>query len=319
MGEYRKAPKQSMAKIDISIITVTYNSQNEIKQWVEAVEKTVTKYSYELIISDNSPDDETEKVVSNLKEKHPEIVYIKNRENLGFSKGNNVAVKKSRGEYVLFLNPDVEVEEGTIDGAISYLKENPDVGTATPAVFLPNGKLDDSCHRGFPTPWNSFTHFSGLARTFPKSKLFAGYNMTYLNFSNPHEIDSLAGSFLPISRKLGEELKWWDEDFFFYGDDLDFCYRIKKHGLKIMFLPEYKALHHKGLSSGIKKHSENRSSANLDTKIWATNQRFEAMKIFYNKHYKKKYPGFITWLVVTAINLKHKSSLKSLERSNSQD
>lgn len=302
-----------MKNIDLSIITVAYNSQNEITQWVNSIEKTVKKYSYEIIISDNSPNRETEKVVKRLQEKHLNITYIYNDANLGFSKGNNVGVKKSHGEYVLFLNPDMVVEEGTIDGMVSFLKETPDAGSATPAVFLPNGKLDDSCHRGFPTPWNSFTYFSGLSKSFPKSKLFAGYNMTYLDFSQTHEIDSLAGSFLLVSRELGEKLHWWDEDYFFYGDDIDFCYRIKKHGYKIYFVPEYKALHYKGLSSGIKEASKERTQATLDTKIWATNQRFSAMEIFYNKHYKKKYPWIVTKVVILAINVKRYNTLKTLE------
>lgn len=302
-----------MKNTDLSIITVAFNSEREIPQWVEAIEKTVKKYSFELIISDNSPTRDTEKVVHKLQEKHLNITYIYNDENLGFSKGNNVAVKKSHGEYVLFLNPDMVVEEGTIDGMVSFLKEHEDAGTATPAVFLPNGKLDDSCHRGFPTPWNSFTYFSGLSKMFPKLKLFSGYNMTYLDFSKTHEIDSLAGSFLLISRALGNKLNWWDEDYFFYGEDIDFCYRIKKHGLRIYFVPEYKALHYKGLSSGIKEASKERTQATLDTKIWATNQRFKAMEIFYKKHYKKKYPWVVNQAVLIAINLKKQITLRRIE------
>ncbi|MFI5265488.1 MAG: glycosyltransferase family 2 protein, partial [Candidatus Levyibacteriota bacterium] len=106
----------------------------------------------------------------------------------------------------------------------------------------------------------------------------------------------------------------WDEDYFFYGEDIDFCYRIKKMGLKIFFVPEYKAIHHKGLSSGIKKVSAEASKATLDTKIWATNHRFKAMEIFYNKHYKKKYPWIITKAVLLAIKLKHAMTLKNLQK-----
>lgn len=303
-----------MKHIDISIVTVAFKSQNEITQWVEAIEKTVSKFSYEIIISDNSPDDETEKVVARLQKTRPHLLYKNNHANLGFSAGNNVGVKMSHGGHVLFLNPDMVVEEGTIDGMLEFMKEHEDAGSATPAVFLPDGRLDDSCHRGFPTPWNSFTYFSGLAKMFPKSKLFAGYNMTYLNLDATHEIDALAGSFLLVSRKLGEELKWWDEDYFFYGEDIDFCYRIKKKGLAIYFVPTYKAIHYKGMSSGIKKVSKDASQATLDTKIWATNQRFSAMEIFYKKHYKKKYPWIINELVFIAIKLKRTMTLRSLKK-----
>ncbi|HMS22657.1 MAG TPA: glycosyltransferase family 2 protein [Candidatus Levybacteria bacterium] len=302
-----------MKTVDLSIITVAFNSQNEIKKWVESIEKTVSKYSYEMIISDNSPNSETEKVVLELQKKHPELIYIHNHGNLGFSKGNNVAIKKAKGKYFLFLNPDMEVGEGTIDGALSFLVEHNDAGSATPAVYLPNNKLDDSCHRGFPTPWNSFTYFSGLSRKFPRIKLFAGYNMTYLDLTKVHTIDALAGSFLIISRDLGEKLKWWDEDYFFYGEDIDFCYRIQKAGYKIYYLPEYKAIHYKGMSSGIKDVSKEVSKATIETRIWATNQRFKAMEIFYKKHYKKKYPWLVNTLVSVAIKTKHKMALKNLQ------
>lgn len=301
-----------MNKVDLSIITVAFKSQDQIKKWVESIAETVMDNSFEMIISDNSPDHETEKVVKDLQKKYKNLIYIFNDANLGFSAGNNVGIKKSSGEYVLFLNPDVIVTKECIDGMIAYLKVHPDVGTATPAVFLPNGKLDDSCHRGFPTPWRAFCHFSGLAKRFPRSKLLAGYNMTYLNLKKTHGIDALAGSFLPISRKLGEELKWWDEDYFFYGEDIDFCYRIKQKGYEIMYVPEYKALHHKGMSSGIKEVSQEQSKATLETKIWATNHRFKAMEIFYGKHYQKKYPWFMTKAVLFAIKFKKTQTLKSL-------
>ncbi len=299
---------------DLSVVTVTFNSQDEISIWVESLSNTIKKHSFEMIVSDNSLNYETEKVVRDLQKKHKNLFYVRNNANLGFSKGNNVGVQKSKGEYLLFLNPDVVVEEKTVDGIVDFLKNHKEAGTATPAVFLPNGKLDDSCHRGFPTPWRSFCYFSKLSKIFPKNKLFAGYNLTYLDFSKTHEIDSLAGSFLLISRQLGERLHWWDEDYFFYGEDIDFCYRIKKLGLKIYFVPEYKALHHKGMSSGIKEVSKEVSRATVETKIWATNHRFNAMEIFYKKHYKHTYPNFINSAVLFAIKLKRIMALHSISK-----
>lgn len=304
-----------MAKqLDLSIITVAFNSENEIGKWVESLVGTIKKNSFEMIISDNSLNNETQNVVKNLEKKYKNLIYIHNGKNIGFSAGNNAGVKKSNGEYVLFLNPDVIVEEGTVDGMIEFIKEHADCGAATPAVYLPNGKLDDSCHRGFPTPWNSFSYFSGLSKMFPKSKLFAGYSMTYLDLDRTHEIDSLAGSFFLISRKLGESLKWWDNDYFFYGEDIDFCFRIKKAGYSIYFVPSFKALHHKGMSSGIKEISKDISKASIETKIWATNQRFAAMEIFYKKHYLKKYPKIINYAVLLAIHMKRKLTIKEITK-----
>lgn len=295
-----------MKEKDISIIIVAFNSQDTIEPCIDAVEKTVKKHSFEIIVSDNSENDETENVVSKVFEKNEKVIYIRNKENLGFSKGNNVVIKKAKGKYVLFLNPDTVVYEKTIDGMLDFMENNNDCGASTCFVELPSGKLDDSSHRGFPTPWRAFAYFSGLSKVFPKSKLFGGYNLSYLNTRQTHEIESLAGSFMMVPYEIGEKVGWWDEDFFFYGEDLDFCFRIKKAGYKIYFVPEFRALHYKGISSGIKSVSKDLTKASVETKRWATNHRFSAMEIFYNKHYKKKYPKIITSLVLTGIKLKRK-------------
>ena len=104
--------------------------------------------------------------------------------------------------------------------------------------------------------------------------------------------------------KIGEKLGWWDEDYFFYGEDIDFCYRIKKAGFKIYFVHEFKALHMKGISSGIKKVSQNVTKASKETKKLAQYHRFKAMEIFYNKHYKELYPAYVNSLVMLGIKLR---------------
>ena len=300
-----------MKEVDVSVIVVTFNSEDTIENCIKAVEDTVRRHAFEIIVSDNSENLETEKVVSNILDKN--ISYIHNNENLGFSKGNNVAVKKAKGKYVLFLNPDTVVYEKTIDGMLDFMDEHPEIGASTCFVELPNGKLDDSSHRGFPTPWGAFSHFSGLSKAFPKSKMFGGYNLSYLNTSKTHEIEALAGSFMLVPFTIGEKLGWWDEDYFFYGEDIDFCYRIKKAGYKIYFVPEFKALHYKGISSGIKSVSKDLTKASVETKRWATNHRFNAMEIFYNKHYKKKYSAILTGMVLLGIKLKKQLALRNIK------
>ena len=280
---------------DLAVIIVAFNSEDTIVGCVNSVLDTVKNHSVEIIISDNSRNTKTQEVVKlTFGDK---VIYHYNKENYGFSKGNNIGIKKANAKYVLFLNPDTKVYEGTIDGMIDFLKEHPDCGAATCFMELPNGQLDDASHRGFPTPFNSFSHFSGLSKVFPKNKLFGGYNLTYLDTSKVHEIDSLAGSFMIMPFSVGEKLEWWDEDFFFYGEDIDFCFRIKLAGYKIYFVPKFRALHMKGISSGIKKVSKDLTKASVETKRFATHHRFRAMEIFYDKHYKNKYPSFVNLLV----------------------
>ncbi len=290
-----------MKKIDVSVIVVAYNSKDTIVGCVNSVLDSVKSHSFEIIISDNSQNLDTEKVVEEKFGKNENVIFIHNSQNLGFSKGNNVGVKKAQGNYVLFLNPDTKVYEHTIDGMIEFMREHPECGASTCVVKLPNGELDDSSHRGFPTPWRSLSYFSGLSKIFPKSRLFGGYNLSYLDTTKTHEIESLAGSFMLMPYAVGEKLGWWDEDYFFYGEDIDFCYRLIKAGYKIYFVAEYEALHMKGISSGIKKVSKNVTKASDATKKFATYHRFRAMEIFYDKHYKNKYPQIMNILVKVGI------------------
>lgn len=240
------------------------------------------------------------------------LKIIQNRENVGYSKANNIGIKEAKGKYILFLNPDTLVNKDAIEKTVEFLNSHKEVGIATCRVYLPDGNLDDASHRGFPTPWNAFSYFSGLSQIFPKSKLFAGYTLSYLNLLKTHEIDACAGAFMMVRREAGEQIGWWDEDFFWYGEDLDFCFRVKQKGWKIYFIPDVSILHYKGVSGGIKSHSREISTATKETRTRATHARFEAMRIFYKKHYINKYPPILTGLIMKAIDFKLWFSLKRL-------
>jgi hypothetical protein len=288
--------------IELSIVIVSYNTKDVLKECLESIYKTAKNLSFEVIVVDNASKDETEKEIAKLE--YPGFKFIQNKENLGFSKANNIGVKETSGRYVLFLNPDVVVHSQTLEGMVYFMDEEREVGAATCKVILKNGRIDDASHRGFPTPWNSFTHFSGLAKLFGKIEHFGGYNLKHLDLSQTHEIDALAGAFMLVRREAGEEVGWWDEDYFFYGEDLDFCYMLQQKGWKIYYVPEFTALHYKGVSGGLKKVSKDITTADSETKKRATKARFEAMRIFYKKHYESKYPWFISRLVYLGISLK---------------
>lgn len=291
-------------KKKLTIIIVTFNSEDTITGCLTSILETTKKTDYQVIISDNSPGNGTSEIIKEKFGDEKRILYFKNEKNLGFSIGNNRAIKKADSDYILFLNPDTKVYEGTIDGMMDFVTDHKGCGVATCFIELPNGTLDDSSHRGFPTPLRSFAHFSGLSKAFRKSKKLGGYNLTFMDMTKPHEIDSAAGSFMLVPRKVGDEIGWWDEDFFFYGEDIDFCYRVKEKGYQVWFVPEFKALHMKGISSGIKDISKGISRATKETKKLANFHRFRSMEIFYDKHYKNKYPKAVTVLVKTGIKFK---------------
>lgn len=293
-----------MKKKELSIIIVAFNSQDTIAGCLNSVIETVKATDFQIIISDNSENNDTGKIVKEKFGNDKRVIYLKNDKNYGFSKGNNIALKNSDAEFVLFLNPDTKIYDLTIDGMMEFIKKTPGCGVATCFIELPDGRLDDSSHRGFPTPIRSFAHFSGLSKIFKRNKILGGYNLSFLDISKAHEIESAAGSFMLVPKSVGDEISWWDEDYFFYGEDLDFCYRVKEKGYSVWFVPEFKALHMKGISSGIKKISKESTKASSSTKKLATYHRFRAMEIFYDKHYKSKYPKAVNFLVKLGIKLK---------------
>lgn len=295
--------RMQLRMIDLSIIIVNYNTKVFLRNLLDSIEKSISKrITYEVIVVDNASTDGLPAETLNFK-------LIRNKENLGFSKANNQGVKISeKSRYLLFLNPDTLMQKNTVEEMIKFMDAHRDAGAATCNLVMPNGEIDDASHRGFPTPWNSFSYFSGLAKIFPKSKLFNGYNLGWLDFGKVHEIDACAGAFMLVRREAGEAIGWWDEDYFFYGEDLDFCYMLKQKGWKIYFVPQVWILHYKGVAGGIKKMSQNISTADLETKKRATKARFNAMRIFYKKHYEKVYPKWLTWLIFAGISIKEKSS-----------
>jgi hypothetical protein len=294
--------------MDLSIIIVSYNTKEFLKGCIESIYKTTKNIKFEIIVVDNDSSDGTDELISNLKFKISNFHFIQNGANLGFSKANNIGVKKASGRYLLFLNPDIVVHEKTLEGMVKFMDEHESVGAATCKLVMPNGQIDDASHRGFPTPWNSFSHFSGLSKLFGKTRLFGGYNLGFKDFSKTHEIDALAGAFMLVRRKAGEDANWWDEDYFFYGEDIEFCYILKQAGWKIYYVPEYSTLHYKGVSHGLKKVSKDITTASKETKQRTTKARFNAMRLFYKKHYEGKYPWILTRLVYLGISLKQKIS-----------
>ncbi len=292
-----------MSKVDLSIIIVSYNTRDFTIKCIESVVKSIHKISYEIIVVDNASSDDSVEALEGLKIDDERLKIIANPENFGFSKANNIGVGKSSGRMVLFLNSDTLVYEKTLDGMVEFMDKNPEVGASTCFVRMPNGKLDDAAHRGFPTPARALSHFSGLSKLL-KFEPFSGYNLKHLKHDSAHEIEALAGAFMMVRREAGEQVKWWDEDYFFYGEDIDFCYKLAQKDWKIYFVPEFEILHYKGVSGGIKKDSSHLTQATIETKKRAQKARHDAMRIFYRKHYEKRYPKILTKLVFAGIGLR---------------
>ena len=274
----------------LSIVILNYNSGNFLTECLRSLEKGV---NLDIWIVDNGSTDES---ISLARKNFPGIHYILGKENLGFSKGNNLALRKIRNEYILMLNPDTEVFPDTLNYMTAFMQNNQDVGAATCKVELSNGKLDPASHRGFPTPLASFLYY------FLKNDSL--YHLSSRDMRKDHEVDAISGSFFLTRKSVLDKVGLFDEDYFMYAEDLDLCFRIKKAGYKIMYIPAVKIIHHKGVASGLKSHSQKITTATYDSRLKAFNAFYETMKIFYKKNLEKSYPFFINWLVYLAIDLK---------------
>jgi len=289
-------------KPDLSIIILNYNTRDLLRDCLRSVLKSKkNSFAYEIIVVDNASVDGS---VEMIKREFPQVKIIQSKENLGFAGGNNLALKKAQGKYILFLNSDTQVKPDAFQKMISFMDSDPKIGAATAKTILVSGGMDPDCHRGFPTPWASICYFLGLEKLFPKSKIFGQYHQFYLDLNKIHEIDAGFGTFMFIRRQALTEVGSWDENYFFYGEDLDLFYRIKKAGWKVMFYPEPLLIHHKGASSGLRKESKKISQANQQTRIKTAKASIQAMEIFYKKFYQDKYPHWLTWVVILGIRIK---------------
>ncbi len=279
--------------VELSLVMVSFNNEKQILPCLDSLyqfnKDAFSTGAWEVILLDNHSVDNTTSIVKQKLSSYPNLTLIEGEKNLGFAGGNNLAVKKARGEYLLLINTDTIVEKDSLTKPLAFLKSHPDVGAVGIKTVLGNGQLDYSCRRGFPTPWNALCYFSGLTKLFPTSPLFSGYTLGYLDPNASYEVDSVNGAFLMIRKSLGDYLNWFDPDYYWNGEDLDFCYRIKKTGSKIFYLGDTKVIHYKGSSGGHKKGTR------------TFHARFAVMEIFYKKHYQTKYPAFVRWLVLAGI------------------
>jgi GT2 family glycosyltransferase len=301
-----------MKKIDVSIIIVSYNTSDLTIACIESLEKSIKKSSYEIIVVDNDSHDESVTLIKSLCQKKSFLSLIENPENAGFAKANNIGVKASHGRYVLFLNSDTVAGPHTIDAMVDFMDSHPKAGAATCKLNTPDGSIDYSTHRGFPTPLNAFGYFSGLANVFPRSKFVAGYTQGWKDMTQTHTVDVISGAFMFTRREAGEAIGWWDEDYFFNGEDIDFCYMLHKKGWEIYYIPQYSILHYNGMSGGTKKQTAHMTRATKETRVRIQDARFDAMKIFYRKHYNAKYPKLITATILGGIELKRFITKKRL-------
>lgn len=232
-------------KVDLSIIILTWNSQEVIRDCLDSIYSPGGDLNFEIIVVDNNSRDRTKEI---LKNSYPKVKLIANVKNLGYAKGNNQGKEKSKGEFILLLNPDVKLIDDFLTKITKFFKEHPEAGALGPQLLNPDKSIQPSC-REFPRFSTILWELLGLSHVFSRSKIFGRWRMGYFDHNSLAEVDQPMGSALLIRRKTLEKVGIFDTNFKMFFNDVDLCYRIKKAGWKIYFYPEAKAFHIKGSST----------------------------------------------------------------------
>ena len=267
----------------LSVVIVSYNVKYHLEQCIRSVIKASDELEADIWVVDNASSDGS---VEYLQAIFPDVHFISNTENVGFSRANNQAIRISEGEYVLLLNPDTIVAEDTLKGCVDFLDTHPTVGATGVRMLNADGTFAPESRRGLPTPFTSFCKMTGLSSLFPKSRTFGKYYMKYLDPDEANPIEVISGAFNMLRRSALDKIGLLDEDFFMYGEDIDLSYRMLLGGWQNYYLPYY-ILHYKGESTA-------------KTSFRYVHVFYNAMLIFFNKHFGKKYL-FLGYLIRLAV------------------
>jgi N-acetylglucosaminyl-diphospho-decaprenol L-rhamnosyltransferase len=277
--------------VDLSILILNYNTREHLRACLASLQaEGSTSLSdgpiqTEVIVIDNASSDGSAEMVT---AEFPGVSLIRAPRNGGFAYGNNLGLMRSRGTAILLLNPDTLMPVGGIAGLLDCLAAHPEAGIVGPRLLRPDGSMHLACRRSFPTPSIAFYRISGLSRLFPRSPRFGRYNLTFVDPGIAIDVDSVCGACLLVRRAVLERVGSLDERFFMYGEDLDWCLRTREAGWSVRYEPDVVVQHQHGAAS--------RKRA-----LRTTYHFFQAMDLFYRKHYVDRYHPLVTGVVRTAI------------------
>ena len=271
----------------LSVVIVSYNVRELLTACIDSVVKASEGIDAEVFVVDNKSADDTVEVISR---DYPWVHLINNMENLGFSKANNIAIRQSEGEYVLLLNPDTVVAEGTLRGVVEFMDQHPEAGGAGVRMHNADGTLAPESRRAVPTPLVAARKMLGFTKR---------YYMSNLPWDKPGKIEVVSGAFMMLRRKAIDQVGLLDEDFFMYGEDIDLSYRLLKGGWQNWYLP-LDIIHYKG-----------QSTQKSDFRY--VHVFYQAMLIFFRKHYSHL-SFFFTLPVKVAIYFRASLALADLIR-----
>ncbi len=283
---------------DLGIVILNWNTRDLLRRCLQTVLASEGVERFRVVVVDNASSDDS---VAMLRQEFPQVGVIANPVNSGYPAGNNLGlrqlgfegagrVREDAPRHAMLLNPDTEVPPEALARLVDYMDARPEIGIAGPRLMLPDGSLDLACRRSFPSPQVSLYRFTGLARLFPRHRQFGRYNMTFADPGQELEVDAVVGACMIVRREAIAQAGLLDEDFFMYGEDLDWAWRIKAAGWKVYYQPQVVVQH-------VKRAASRQSRR-------ASHEFQRAMLIFYRKHYRRSTPLWLHSLVMTGLLLK---------------
>lgn len=260
--------------MDLSIIIVNWNSREFLAEALESVQSTVRGISYEVLVIDSGSFDGCAEM---LVQSYPWVHFIQSASNLGFAKANNEAFRLSRGDVVLFLNPDTKVVGNAVLDLVQALKSRPDIGLVGPKLLNGDGSVQETCIRAFPTLVNQLLDSDALRRYFPNSALWGKRALTETD-AQPKQVEALSGASLMVSRKVFEQVGLFSTDYFMYSEDMDLCLKAARHGYSAYYVPSAVVVHYGGASS-----------SQSPTSSFSAVMRLESQWRFFRKMHSDRY------------------------------
>ncbi|HET6455973.1 MAG TPA: glycosyltransferase family 2 protein [Armatimonadota bacterium] len=231
--------------IDLSIAIPSWNTSDLLDQCLTSIKASTAGLNYEIIVVDNASTDGSPEMVE---EKHPDVMLIRNRVNLGFASACNAAFKRSTGRYFCLLNSDTIVLKDSLAHFFEFMESHPDAGAAGCKLLNGDGTLQRSCSC-FPSVMTELFDALYLSKLFPRNRVFGCYSMSYWDFDDVREVDFVGGSCMMVRREAVEEVGLLDETYFMYTEEADWCYRMWDSGWKVYYYPGAQIIHLGGESA----------------------------------------------------------------------
>lgn len=271
----------------LAVVIVNYNAQDYLETCLQSLHAETPNTDFQVVVIDNASDDCD---FSRLRVQFPSTTFVQNNENVGFAAACNQGVRQVPAEFYLLLNPDVRILDRAVEKTVAFLQSRPEAGIVGCRVKNEDGSLQLACRRTIPRPSSALYRFLRLSFLFPRSKTFGQYNLSFMDDNEVHEVEAVSGSFLMFRREVLNAIGYLDEDFFLYGEDLDFCYRALLKRWKIYYFPGAEIIHYK------------KKSWRRDAKAGSYHY-YNAMEIFYRKHYRETANPLQNTLVFLGIRL----------------